>query len=115
LLVDDEPFDVRYGQLQRHERELDLRAGVLRRTACWTSPAGQTVQVSSVRLVSLTQRAIAAVSYEVEPVDAPMRVVVQSELVASEALPDQGTDPRTGAALADPLQGEANEAYGNRA
>src|SRR4249919_1953978 len=30
LLVDDEPFDVRYGTLTRHVRELDLRAGVLR-------------------------------------------------------------------------------------
>ena len=31
LLVDDEPFDVRYGELLAHERVLDLRAGVLRR------------------------------------------------------------------------------------
>jgi alpha,alpha-trehalose phosphorylase len=29
LLVDDEPFDVRYGKLQEHERELDLRNGVV--------------------------------------------------------------------------------------
>ena len=29
LLVDDEPFDVRYGQLLAHERVLDLRAGML--------------------------------------------------------------------------------------
>src|SRR5579883_3211938 len=58
LLVDDEPFDVRYGELQSHERELDFRAGVLRRTARWTSPTGRSVKVSSVRLVSLTQRAI---------------------------------------------------------
>jgi alpha,alpha-trehalose phosphorylase len=29
LLVDDEPFDVRYGQLLAHERVLDLRAGLL--------------------------------------------------------------------------------------
>jgi alpha,alpha-trehalose phosphorylase len=27
LLVDDEPFDVRYGTLHSHERVLDLRAG----------------------------------------------------------------------------------------
>src|SRR5438309_8090993 len=33
LLVDDEPFDIRYGQLLSHERVLDLRAGVLRRVA----------------------------------------------------------------------------------
>ena len=30
LLVDDEPFDVRYGKLLAHERVLDLRAGTLR-------------------------------------------------------------------------------------
>src|SRR5437588_7568322 len=52
LLVDDEPFDVRYGTLRRHERVLDLRAGVLRRTADWVSPTGRQVRVSSTRLVS---------------------------------------------------------------
>src|SRR5215216_1836054 len=31
LLVNDEPFDVRYGELRRHERLLDLRAGTLSR------------------------------------------------------------------------------------
>jgi alpha,alpha-trehalose phosphorylase len=112
LLVNDEPFDVRYGEVQQHERELDLRAGVLRRRVCWTSPAGQTVQVSSVRMVSFTQRAIVAISYEVEAVDAPVRVVVQSELVANETLPDQDADPRTGAALASPLESEEHAAEG---
>src|SRR6266704_3848415 len=43
LLVNDEPFDVRYGRLRRHERVLDLRAGVLRRDCEWTSPSGITV------------------------------------------------------------------------
>ena len=112
LLVDDEPFDVRYGKLQSHERELDLRDGVLRRSVLWTSPNGKTVKVSSVRMVSFTQRSIVAISYEVEPIDAPLRVVVQSELVANEALPDQGKDPRVGAALASPLESEEHQAYG---
>ena len=67
LLVDDEPFDVRFGELQHHERELDLRNGVLRRSVLWTSPAGHAIRVSSVRMVSFTQRAIAAICYEVEP------------------------------------------------
>ena len=61
LLVDDEPFDLRRGQLQSHERLLDFRAGTLTRTAEWTSGAGRTVRVTSVRLVSLTQRAVAAI------------------------------------------------------
>ncbi|MEO6891990.1 MAG: glycoside hydrolase family 65 protein [Ktedonobacteraceae bacterium] len=112
LLVDDEPFDIRYGHVQDHERELDLRDGVLRRNVRWTSPAGRTVKVSTVRMVSFTQRAIAAISYEVEVLDAPARIVVQSELVANEALPDQGKDPRVGAALASALEGEEHQAQG---
>src|SRR5947209_13059460 len=55
LLVNDEPFDVRYGRLKRHERTLDLRAGVLRRVVEWVSPAGQAVRVRSTRLVSFVQ------------------------------------------------------------
>src|SRR5438270_910477 len=83
LLVDDEPFDVRYGGIHGHERELDFRNGLLRRSVRWTTPAGRTVKVSSVRMVSFTQRAIVAISYEVEPLETPVRVVVQSELVAA--------------------------------
>src|SRR5580704_2289242 len=55
LLVEDESFDVRYGELRSHERVLDLRDGVLRRTAEWVSPSGRAVRVSSTRLVSFTQ------------------------------------------------------------
>src|SRR5215213_9282057 len=47
LLVDDEPFDLRYGRLLAHERELDLRAGVLRRRVEWSSAAGVSVGVRS--------------------------------------------------------------------
>jgi alpha,alpha-trehalose phosphorylase len=103
LLVDDEPFDVRYGELRSHERVLDLRDGVLRRTVEWISPAGRGVRITSTRIVSFAQRAAAAVLYEVEPLDEGLRVVVQSELVANEAIPDPDLDPRAAAALARPL------------
>ena len=106
LLVDDEPFDLRYGRLVSHERTLDLRRGVLERVCEWTSPAGSTVRVRSTRLVSLTQRAVAAVAYEVEPVDSRTRVVVQSELVANESLPGPDGDPRAARALKSPLEPE---------
>ncbi|MFL5893067.1 MAG: glycoside hydrolase family 65 protein [Solirubrobacterales bacterium] len=114
LLVDDEPFDVRYGQLKSHERVLDLRAGVLRRTADWVSPASTRVRVTSTRLVSLVQRAVAAIEYRVEPVDGPLRVVVQSELVANEPLPaeSESDDPRAAAALRNPLEGQTWIAHG---
>jgi alpha,alpha-trehalose phosphorylase len=103
LLVDDEPFDVRYGTLRRHERVLDLRDGVLRREAEWESPAGQAVRVRTTRLVSFVQRSVAAILYEVEPVDDPARIVVQSELVANEPVPEEKGDPRAAAALRAPL------------
>jgi alpha,alpha-trehalose phosphorylase len=77
LLVDDEPFDVCFGTLRSHELMLDFRGGVLRRRVDWVSPAGQQVRVTSVRLVSLAQRAVAAVLYEVEPIGAPARLAVQ--------------------------------------
>ena len=98
LLVEDEPFDVRYGVLERHERVLDLRAGVLRRICEWSSPAHTRVRITSTRLVSFTQRAVAAISYQVEPLDGPTPVVVQSELVANEELPVSEDDPRAAAA-----------------
>ncbi len=104
LQVEDEPFDVRYGELRRHERCLDLRAGVLRRSAEWVSPTGRRIRVSSTRLVSFTQRAAAAILYEVEPIDGAVPVVLQSDLVANEALPTGPSDPRAAAVMAAPLQ-----------
>ncbi|OBF25441.1 glycoside hydrolase family 65 protein [Mycobacterium sp. ACS4331] len=109
LLVDDEPFDVRYGELPEHERTLDLRAGVLRRRARWCSPAGKQVEVRSTRLVSLTQRSIAAIEYTVTAVDQFTRVTVQSELVANEDQPEPSADPRVAAVLRAPLEAVAHE------
>ena len=114
LLVDDEPFDLRYGRLHSHERVLDLRAGVLRRSCEWTSPAGRTVRVRSTRLVSFTERSIAAVAYEVEPVNGEVRVVVQSELVADEHVDYASGDPRVAAALDASLRPEESSAGGTR-
>ncbi|MER8016767.1 glycoside hydrolase family 65 protein [Streptomyces griseoluteus] len=114
LLVDDEPFDLRYGRLVSHERVLDMRRGVLERTCEWTSPAGSTVRVRSTRLVSLTQRAVSAIAYEVEAVGRPSRVVIQSELVANESLPEPNGDPRAAMSLRSPLEQEDGFASGER-
>ncbi|MDF2967469.1 MAG: putative glycosyl transferase [Nocardioidaceae bacterium] len=115
LLVDDEPFDVRYGELHAHERRIDFREGVLQREVEWTSPAGQQVLIRSWRLVSLTQRSVVALCLEVEVVGEEARVVVQSELVADEDLPVRGGDPRVAAALKEPLVHETGHAKGTGA
>ena len=109
LLVDDEPFDLRYGDLLEHERVLDMRAGTLTRTAHWRSPAGRQVKVVSTRLVSLAQRSVAAIEYTVEALDEFVRVTVQSELVANEELPASAHDPRVAAVLDKPLEAVQHE------
>jgi alpha,alpha-trehalose phosphorylase len=115
LLVDDEPFDVRYGTLISHRRTLDLRAGVLRREVHWRSPAGREVKIRSLRLVSFVQRSVAAVRYEVEPQDGETRLVIQSELVANEAVPVPSEDPRAAAILRAPLVSESHGIHELRA
>jgi alpha,alpha-trehalose phosphorylase len=104
LMVDDEQFHVERGVLLRHERVLDLRAGTLRRDVEWESPAGKRVTVRSRRLVSFTQRAVAAIAYEVEAGDQEVRITVQSCLAADEEQVKVSDDPRVAAALSDPLQ-----------
>ena len=96
LLVDDEPFDVRYGEVLEHERVLDMRAGTLTRTTHWRAPSGKQVRVVSTRLVSLVQRSVAAIEYTVEAIDEFARITVQSELVANEDQPETSRDPRIG-------------------
>ncbi len=113
LLVDDEPFDVRYGSLKSHERVLDFRSGLLTRRAEWVSPAGGAVRVTSQRLVSFSHRAIAAIHYEVEPLDGAVQVSVQSGLLANEQLPAADGDPRATAVLERPLLAEYEDHDGN--
>lgn len=109
LMVDDEPFDVRYGQLLDHERILDMRAGTLTRRVHWRSPAGKQVKIHSTRLVSLAQRGVAAIEYVVEALDEFVRVTVQSELVANEDQPVTSGDPRVAAILENPLEAVERE------
>ncbi len=115
LLINDEPFDVRYGQVISHERVLDMRAGVLRRDVEWVSPAGCRVRVRSTRLVSFAQRAVAAIEYEVAAIGQDVRVILQSELVANEDQPTLSNDPRVAAALGSPLEPVEQDTTGSGA
>ena len=115
LMVDDEPFDVRYGELLDHERILDLRAGTLTRCAHWRSPTGKQVKVTSTRLVSLVHRSVAAIEYVVEAIDDFSRVTVQSELVTNEDQPVTSDDPRVAAILDNPLEAVDHEITEGRA
>ena len=96
LLVDGIVLDVREVRPSVHERTLDLRAGTLDRRVRWTAQSGATVEVTSRRLVSLVERSVCAVRYEVRVLDRPAHVLVRSELAAGEVTPTgvDNDDPR---------------------
>ncbi|MEU8614405.1 glycosyl hydrolase family 65 protein [Actinoplanes sp. NPDC048791] len=103
LCVDDEPFDVRTGELVSHERVLDLRAGTLRREVAWVSPAGTAVRIVSTRLVSFPHPSVAAIRYEVTA-GPGVRLRVESDLLANEEQPEQRDDPRAATTLHNALR-----------
>ena len=111
LLVEDEPFDVHRGWLQRHERFLDFRTGILERDVTWRSQAGRSVRVKSKRLVSFTQRSVAAIEYEVEAVEDDVRIALQSNLLANQVQESESEDPRKAAALGSVLQSELHTGH----
>ena len=107
LIVEDAPFDMRYGHVTAHQRMLDFRTGLLTRRTDWTSPNGRSIRVESRRLVSFIHRTIAAIDYQVTPLDDDVSIAVQSDLLANEPFDSvYPGDPRAAAVLASPLQAE---------
>lgn len=99
LQVEDEPLDVHRGEVEHHKRRLDFRSGLLERELQWRAASGHRVKVRSRRLVSLSLRSLAAIEYEVEALDRPVRIAIQSNLQANKAGVSEAKDPRRGKAL----------------
>jgi alpha,alpha-trehalose phosphorylase len=113
LFVDDEPFDIATARILRFERTLDMRAGVLRREVEFDTPRGRRMLVRSSRLVSLDDRHLMAIGYEVRALDADAAITLSSEIVTHH--PDEtADDPRRGKGFAEkvlvPLAAQAREA-----
>jgi alpha,alpha-trehalose phosphorylase len=104
LYVDDEPLLLSVADLHEYERTLDLREGVLRRRILWRTPSGKRVLVESTRMVSLAQKHLAVMTFEVTMLDAAAPVAISSQIlnrqdgedeyhVRSKAM-GEGADPR---------------------
>jgi alpha,alpha-trehalose phosphorylase len=98
LVVDGEPFDPASVRVSRFERVLDMRHGLLRRTVEFETASGARVLVRSRRLVSLEDRHLAVIDYEVVALDTAVQVEISSELVTHSAS-DGSDDPRRGKGL----------------
>ncbi|HTI82799.1 MAG TPA: glycosyl hydrolase family 65 protein [Acetobacteraceae bacterium] len=95
LFVDDEPFWLPDANIVHYDRRLNMKSGTLDRDIIWETPAGKHVQIRSRRLVSLANKHVAAISYQVTLLNAAADVVISSQAAVSEpgALAD-GSDPR---------------------
>ena len=114
LLVDDEPFDVRYGELRRARAGARLaRRRAARASAEWGSPAGQRGARAPRRGWSRSPSARSRRSrYEVEPLDgraARRRAVRAGRQRAAAAARDD--DPRAAAALRHAAGGRGRTAH----
>ena len=109
LYVDDEPLFVATARLPHYARTLDMRAGTLTRDLVWETAGGKQVVVRSCRIVSLEDRHLMAVIYEVVlPEDsAPIAIsslVLNRQDVHLRNEPGRGgkVDPRRATILAEP-------------
>ena len=81
LYVDDEPLQLSTADLLEYERALDFRTGVLSRDLLWRTPSGKRVRVRSRRMVSITQRHLALMTFEVTMLDERAPVQISSQIL----------------------------------
>ncbi|MGI9084629.1 MAG: glycoside hydrolase family 65 protein [Aeromicrobium sp.] len=104
LYVDDEPLLLPVADLHEYERAIDFRTGVHHRDLLWRTPAGKRVHLRTTRMVSLTQRHLAVMTFEVTMLDDSAPVAISSQILNRQDgedeyhVPDkamgEGVDPR---------------------
>ncbi len=94
LYVDDEPFHLPSATMLLYERALDMRAGTLDREILWETPAGKQVMIETQRMVSLQNRHLALVSYQVTVLNDDAPVVISSEMHGNPSQLAANDDPR---------------------
>jgi alpha,alpha-trehalose phosphorylase len=103
LYIDDEPLMLAVADLVSYDRTLDFADGVLRRELIWRTPAGKRVRVASERMISLRQRHLAVMTFEVTMLDDEGPVVISSQIINRQDGEDEyhttntvgeGGDPR---------------------
>ena len=100
LYLGDEEFDLLDGEIVDYQRTLDLEKGILIREVVWKSPQGKKVKVEIERLVSLTNKHLAVIDYQVTPLNFSGEVRLVSALDAEVSNYECEDDPRVSGDLA---------------
>lgn len=126
LYVDDEPLLLPIADLLEYERAVDFRDGTLTRDLLWCTPAGKRVRIRSRRMVSLTQRHLAVLTFEVTMLDEAAPVALSSQMLNRQDGGDEyhvkdkamgeGADPRKAEQVdrrvLEPVESSADAASG---
>ncbi|WP_071162157.1 glycoside hydrolase family 65 protein [Acidipropionibacterium thoenii] len=115
----DEPLHLPVADLERYERTLDLRRGLLERDLIWRTPVGVRLHVVSRRIVSFTHRHLAVMELEVTPLDGDLPLTVVSSVVnrldadpaSHTAAPPSPTAEWDRAVVPDPRKAGGMEAH----
>lgn len=99
IWVDEEPFDIASGELISHQRQLDLKNGLLTRTIVWRSPLGKEIEVKTTRLVSLAEKHLAAIRCTVTALNFSGDLRIESAIDGDVTNLKAGNDPRVGSGL----------------
>lgn len=81
VYVDDEPLRVGAADLEHYERSIDFRDGILRRELTWRTPSGKKVVIRTTRMVSMVEKHLAVMTYEIELPEEPAPVVISSQIL----------------------------------
>lgn len=99
LYLEDEEFHMLSSELLAYRRTLDLRNGVLHRNLVWRSPTGREIRLAITRLVSLTNKHVAAIAYEVTLLNFAGKIRIFSALDGDVQNLQAERDPRVGSPL----------------
>ncbi len=92
LTVDGERFEPTTSQISDYRRQLNMKHGFVIRKLIWTTFSGKRIAIRTARIVSMPRRHVAAIRYEVEPIDGPVTVKIATTVeaqVPSNVLPTQ--------------------------
>jgi alpha,alpha-trehalose phosphorylase len=102
LFVDEDPVSCPRTEVREFERTLDMRKGMLARSVVYQLADGRRFRVDTHRFVSLAQRHLACIRYQVTALDAAGRLVISSELRSPHGTQEgPSLDPRQSRSFAD--------------
>ena len=92
LYIDDEPLEIHKASLLEFRRTLDWRTGTVDRKIVWETAAGKHIAISSRRMVSMTHRHLAVLTYDVRCVNDTAQITLSSEMM-TRRLVGEGDKP----------------------